>query len=98
MTVIDTARGPIEYVESGSGLPVVYFHGTGITCDGMLPIEEPVADSGFRLIIPNRPGYGETPLADHRSASACSAVAASLMDALNIDSACTSRFVRSAKH
>ena len=88
MTVIDTLRGSIEYVEAGDGPPILYFHGTGITCDGMLPIEEPLANSGFRLIILNRPGYGATPIAEHRSASACSSVAASLMDALNIDSAC----------
>ena len=88
MTVIHTERGPVEYAESGNGPPILYFHGTGITCHGMLPVEAPLAESGFRVIIPNRPGYGETPLGDHRTATACASVAASLLDALDVESAC----------
>jgi len=83
MAIIETECGPVDCVESGDGPSVLYFHGTG-----MLPIEKPIADSGFRLIIPNRPGYGDTPLAENRSAVNCAAVAASLLDALNLDSAC----------
>lgn len=88
MTIIDTSCGPVEYVEAGTGMPVVYFHGTGITCHGMLPIEAPLADSGFRLVIFNRPGYGRTPLAENSSATACASVACALMDALDINTAC----------
>ncbi len=88
MPVIDTSSGAVEYVEAGAGVPVVYFHGTGITCDGMLPIEAPLADSGFRVIIFNRPGYGRTPMAHHFTATACASVACALMDALEIGTAC----------
>ena len=88
MAVIDTSSRPVEYVEAGAGAPIVYFHGTGITCDGMLPLEAPLAHSGFRVIIFNRPGYGRTPLAANVSATACASVACALMDALEIGSAC----------
>jgi pimeloyl-ACP methyl ester carboxylesterase len=53
----------------------------------MLDIESPLIDEGFRLIIPNRPGYGRTPLLSHRSAADCARVAAALLDSLSIDSA-----------
>ena len=88
MPVIETSCGPVEYVEAGEGMPILYFHGTGITCDGMLPFEMPLAESGFRVIVFNRPGYGATPLADHTSAKACSAVACALMDALSLSTVC----------
>jgi pimeloyl-ACP methyl ester carboxylesterase len=88
MGLISTDLGPVDYVESGVGPPILYFHGTGITCDGMLRIEAPLVNSGFRLVIPSRPGYGVTPLAENRSASACASVVAALMDALGIDAAC----------
>lgn len=88
MAVIETSSGPVEYVEAGSGVPVVYFHGTGVTCDGMLRIEAPLVDSGFRVVIFNRPGYGRTPMADNSSATACALVARALMDALEIGTGC----------
>lgn len=88
MPVIETSRGPVEYTEAGWGTPILYFHGTGITCDGMLPFEMPLVESGFRVIIFNRPGYGATPLADNDSAKACSTVARALLDALNLNTVC----------
>ena len=75
---IDTACGPVEYTEVGTGEVILYFHGTGLTGDAMVPIELPLVESGFRLIVPNRPGYGNTPLSEHRSAADCAAVAAAL--------------------
>jgi pimeloyl-ACP methyl ester carboxylesterase len=84
---IDTDRGPVEFTESGTGDPILYFHGTGLTGEAMLPFELPLVESGFRLIVPNRPGYGNTPLSEHRSATDCADVAAALLDALNIGAA-----------
>src|SRR5262245_45592739 len=82
--VVETRRGPVEYSEAGTGDPVLYFHGTGVTGDVMLAVESPMTDDGFRLIAPNRPGYGRTPLPPHHSAGACASVAAALLDALGI--------------
>ena len=61
--VVETARGVVEYFDAGAGPPILYFHGTGVTGDVMLTVESPLVDAGFRLIVPNRPGYGRTPLA-----------------------------------
>src|SRR5262245_43622406 len=82
-----TRCGPVEYSEAGSGEAILYFHGTGVTGDVMVDIESPLVDHGFRLIVPNRPGYGRTPLSPHRSAAGCAAVAAALLDSLGIASA-----------
>src|SRR5262249_24080901 len=83
-TVIETGRGPVEYSEAGSGDPGLYFHGTGVPAGAMLAVEAPLVADGFRLIAPNRPGYGKTPLATHRSATDHADVAAALLDCLGI--------------
>ena len=83
--LVETANGPVELTEAGDGEPVLYFHGTGITGDVMVPIESPLLDDGFRLIVPNRPGYGKTPLAPHESARGCGDLMAALLDELKIE-------------
>ena len=83
-TVIETDRGRVEYSEAGTGDPVLYFHGTGVTGDVMLAVETRMIDERFRLIVPNRPGYGKTPLSPHQSAAGCASVAVALLDALGI--------------
>ena len=82
--VVETDCGPVEYSEAGSGDPVLYFHGTGVTGDAMMVVESSLVDDGFRLIIPNRPGYGRTPLSTHHSAADCANVAATLLDSLGL--------------
>jgi pimeloyl-ACP methyl ester carboxylesterase len=82
--VVDTDRGPVEYSEAGTGDPILYFHGTGVTGDAMVPVESQLIDDGFRLIVPNRPGYGKTPLSSHDTAAECGNVAAALLDSLGI--------------
>jgi pimeloyl-ACP methyl ester carboxylesterase len=84
--IVETHCGPVEYSEAGGGDPILYFHGTGVTGDVMLSVELPLVDDGFRLIAPNRPGYGRTPLSPHLSAAACAGVAAALLDVLGIAS------------
>lgn len=81
----ETARGPVEYCVAGEGEVILYFHGTGGTCDGMMPFEDELARDGFRLVMPNRPGYGNTPLASNTSVTDCSDVAAALLDTLSIE-------------
>ncbi len=82
--IIETACGPVEYTTVGTGEPLLYFHGTGITGEVMAPIERPLSDDGFQLIFLNRPGYGQTPLASNRSAVDCARVATALLDALGL--------------
>lgn len=84
--VVETRCGPVEYSEAGAGEPILYFHGTGVTGDVMVAVESSLINDGFRLIAPNRPGYGRTPLSPHHSAANCARVATALLDSLGIDS------------
>ena len=77
-----TARGPVELAESGSGPAVLYFHGTGAAGDLVFRVEQKLVDAGFRLIVPNRPGYGRTLLEGNESVGACVDLAAELLTTL----------------
>jgi pimeloyl-ACP methyl ester carboxylesterase len=46
-------------IDSGSGPAVVLLHGWGATKELMLPISRRLAD--FRTVIPDLPGFGDTP-------------------------------------
>jgi pimeloyl-ACP methyl ester carboxylesterase len=84
--VVETDRGTVEYSEAGTDVPVLYFHGTGVTGAAMLPFESRLIEDEFRLILPNRPGYGRTPLSENTSATDCADVAAALLDSLGLGS------------
>jgi pimeloyl-ACP methyl ester carboxylesterase len=86
-SVANTAMGPVEYATAGNGHPILYFHGTGAANDLILRIEGPLLADGFRLIVPNRPGYGNTPLSSGRSSSDCADLSAALLDELGIKAA-----------
>jgi pimeloyl-ACP methyl ester carboxylesterase len=82
--VVETDCGPVEYSEAGTGDPILYFHGTGVTGDVMVRIEASLVEEGFRVIALNRPGYGKTPLKPYPSVTDCANVAAALLDSLGI--------------
>lgn len=82
--IAETQIGPVEYLDVGEGPPILYFHGSGVTGYSMLPFESKLVDDGFRLLLPSRPGYGETPLGEHKTAVACSKVAGALLDTLGL--------------
>ncbi len=53
------------YVESwGDGTPVVLVHGSLATGAEEWEAQRPLADEGFRLLVPDRRGYGRSPVAD----------------------------------
>ena len=82
-----TSKGPVEFLESGDGPPILYFHGTGAGADLVFPFESRLHADGFRLMVMNRPGYYGTPLSSGRSAIECADLAAALLDSLGIDRA-----------
>lgn len=50
------------FVDSwGSGVPVVLVHGSLTTGGDEWPAQRPLADEGFRLLVPDRRGYGRSP-------------------------------------
>jgi pimeloyl-ACP methyl ester carboxylesterase len=52
------------FVESwGSGVPVVLVHGSLATGSDEWQAQRPLAEEGFRLLVPDRRGYGRSPAA-----------------------------------
>jgi hypothetical protein len=49
--IFESPYGAIEYLDVGTGTPVLYFHGTGAGNDAALMLEKPLLDSNCRLII-----------------------------------------------
>jgi pimeloyl-ACP methyl ester carboxylesterase len=80
----DAPTGLIEFCDVGSGLPILYFHGTGAGNDAAVLLEQKLIGSGCRLIVPNRPGYFRTALGPRGSASYCATLAVELLDHLNL--------------
>ena len=53
------------FVDSwGAGTPVVLVHGSLATGAEEWQAQRPLADEGFRLLVPDRRGYGQSPPAD----------------------------------
>lgn len=81
---VELPTGRLEFCDVGSGIPVLYFHGTGAGNAAAVLLEQRLVTSGCRLIIPNRPGYGHTPLGIRGSAAHCSQLAVELLDHLQL--------------
>lgn len=60
--LIDGGAGKITFTRDGpsNGPLVLYFHGWGDDYRGVLPLESGLADAGFRVLLPHRPGYQGT--------------------------------------
>jgi pimeloyl-ACP methyl ester carboxylesterase len=85
--IANTAVGPVEYAEQGSGLPLLSIHGAGGGFDQGLGVAAELAGGGFRVIAPSRFGYLGTPVPGDASVAAQSDAHAALLDALNVDKA-----------
>lgn len=83
--VAATARGPVEYAETGRGLPVLVVHGASGGFDQALLAAQAAALDGLRFIAPSRPGYLRTPLSVGESPAAQADAFAALLDALDIE-------------
>jgi pimeloyl-ACP methyl ester carboxylesterase len=83
--IIDTAAGPIEYAEHGSGYPLLSIHGAGGGYDqGLANVAELVGDQ-YRVIAPSRFGYLNTPIPVDKSPAAQADAHDALLTALNVD-------------
>ncbi len=83
--IIETAAGPTEYAELGTGAPVLVVHGNGGGYDQGLLAGRMFIGEGSRLIAPSRFGYLHTPLPGDGSAAAQADAYAALLDALDLD-------------
>ncbi len=81
-----TARGAMEYRLAGAG-PVVMVLNGGHCSRATRLSHERLADHGFTVLTPSRPGYDATPAATGRSAQAAADALAALLDTLNLQRA-----------
>jgi pimeloyl-ACP methyl ester carboxylesterase len=82
-----TRCGPIEYQESGAGIPLLVVHGSGGGHDQGMDFARPLAQHGIRVIAVSRFGYLRTPRPVDASAEAQADAHVCLLDALGIERA-----------
>jgi pimeloyl-ACP methyl ester carboxylesterase len=81
---IETARGPIQYTESGEGPPVLIVHGSGGGYDhGALFAG--LIGGGYRWIAPSRFGFLGSPVPEGAESALQADAYAGLLDALGIE-------------
>ena len=86
-TVVQTAKGPIEYAEIGHGPPVLIVHGDPGGYDQVYQVLklQHAENGAFRYIVPSRPGYLRTPLSVGKKPKEQAEAFAALLDALKIE-------------
>jgi pimeloyl-ACP methyl ester carboxylesterase len=85
--LIATRCGPIEYQESGTGVPLLAVHGSGGGYDQGMAFAGALAHRGIRVIAMSRFGYLRTPMPADSSAAAQADAHVCLLDALGIGQA-----------
>jgi len=83
-TLVDTARGPVEYADVGEGAPILFVHGAPGGYDQSQVVAQHYELSGYRLIGPSRPGYLRTPITSGKSTLEQAEMLAALLDALDV--------------
>jgi pimeloyl-ACP methyl ester carboxylesterase len=81
--IVQTTKGPIEYRLEGSGPTVLVLNGGHCGRDTRLSHEK-LAEHGFSVLTPSRPGYDETPAEVGKTAQAAADALAALLDTLQI--------------
>lgn len=85
--IVETAAGPIEYAEAGTGPDLLTIHGAGGGFDQGLDNAASMLGTGFHLVSPSRFGYLATPAPQDVSPAAQADAHAALLDALDIERA-----------
>jgi pimeloyl-ACP methyl ester carboxylesterase len=85
-TTVETSAGVVQYIDRGEGRPVLFVHGSPGGCDQGELMTAFLAQAGFRVVAPSRPGYLDTPLTDDNATPDAQAdLVAALMDALGVE-------------
>lgn len=86
--IAHTARGDVQYSDTGSGIPLIALHGTpGGYDQGAALAALFGADSGIRVIAPSRPGYLGTDAALGLTPREQGDLVIALLDTLGLDTA-----------
>lgn len=78
-----TEMGAIEYKSIGSG-PVIILSHMGATGSDNIALFREIAEAGYRIICPSRPGYLQTPLTENANIEYQADLYAALLNQLNI--------------
>jgi len=84
-SIAETSAGDVEYLQDGEGPPLLVFHGAPGGCDQALLLGSSLAEQGFQVIAPSRPGYLRTPLTSGLSPEKQADAVAALLDKLGIE-------------
>jgi pimeloyl-ACP methyl ester carboxylesterase len=82
-----TAAGPIEYGQSGTGIPLLSIHGAGGGYDQGLANAIDLIGEGYSVIAPSRFGYLRTPIPPDTSPAAQADAHAALLSELRVSEA-----------
>lgn len=82
-----TKSGPMEYARQGEGPAVLVFHDAPGGYDQAIALAGFLAEEGFQVIAPSRPGYLRTPLETGITPGNQADAAAQLLDSLGIEKA-----------
>jgi pimeloyl-ACP methyl ester carboxylesterase len=80
--VVDTARGPVEVAEIGTGPALLVLHGMPGDWRQARTLAGDLADA-HRVILPSRPGYGRTPLRAGRTPDDQAHLMVALLDGMD---------------
>lgn len=84
-TIAETAAGHVEYLQQGDGPAVLVFHAAPGGCDQAMLIGSSLAEQGYQVIAPSRPGYLRTPLSLGLTPEKQADAMAALLDTLGIE-------------
>ena len=79
--------GPVEYADSGAGIPLLSIHGAGGGFDQGIALASGLVGQGFRIIAPSRYGYLRTPVPQDSSPAAQADALAALLTELDVSKA-----------
>lgn len=83
-TIAQTAKGPIEYRLEGNGPVILVLNGGHCSRESRLSHER-LAEYGYAVLTPSRPGYDSTPPEVGKSAQEAADALAALLDILHIE-------------
>lgn len=86
-SIAETSAGSVEFLQQGEGPAVLVFHGAPGGFDQAMLLGSSLAEQGFQVIAPSRPGYLRTPLTSGLTPEKQADAMAALLDKLGIDNA-----------
>lgn len=84
-SIAETTAGNVEFLQQGDGPAVLVFHGAPGGFDQAMLLGSSLAEQGFQIIAPSRPGYLRTPLTTGLSPEKQADAMAALLDTLGIE-------------